>query len=126
MCLRTERSGVRISPGAPNKKGSPCGALFYFGCLDEEEDCCSKKRVSVLDAAGAPKEVPLGCAPKEVPLGCAPKEVPLGCAPKEVPLGCAPKEVPLGCAPKEVPLGRANFSKLDQAVSASGASCFFL
>ena len=60
-----------------------------------------------LDAKGAPKEVPLGCAPKEVPLGCAPQEVPLGCAPKEVPLGCAPKEVPLGCAPQEVPLGCA-------------------
>jgi len=68
-----------------------CLRTRWSGVLDEDENCCSIKRVSVLDAAGAPKEVPLGCAPKEVPLGCAPKEVPLGCAPKEVPLGCAPK-----------------------------------
>ncbi len=53
--LRTERSGVRISPGAPNDKGSPTGALFHFGCLDDDEDYCSIKRESVLDAGGAPK-----------------------------------------------------------------------
>jgi len=31
------------------------GPFCFLGVLDEEEDCCSIKRVSVLDAAGAPK-----------------------------------------------------------------------
>ena len=61
--LRTERSGVRISPGAPNDEGSPTGALFHFGCPDEDENYCSKKRASVLDARSAPagSRQPQGC-----------------------------------------------------------------
>jgi len=51
-------------------KGPHRGPFFILCVLDEDEDCCSKKRASVLDAAGAPQEVPLGCAPQEVPLGC--------------------------------------------------------
>ena len=35
-------------------KGPQMGALFHFVCLDPDEKCCSTKRASVLDAAGAP------------------------------------------------------------------------
>jgi len=36
-------------------KGPQMGALFHFVCLDPDEKCCSTKRASVLDAAGANK-----------------------------------------------------------------------
>ena len=36
-------------------KGPHRGPFFIWGVLDEDENCCSIKRVSVLDAAGAPK-----------------------------------------------------------------------
>ena len=37
------------------KKGSHRGPFFILCVLDEDEDCCSTKRVSVLDAGGAPQ-----------------------------------------------------------------------
>jgi hypothetical protein len=36
-------------------KGPLVGPFFILGVLDEDEDCCSIKRASVLDAAGAPQ-----------------------------------------------------------------------
>ena len=36
-------------------KGPHRGPFFIWRVPDDDEDCCSTKRVSVLDAAGAPK-----------------------------------------------------------------------
>jgi hypothetical protein len=37
------------------RKAPPAGAFFVLCVPDEDEDCCSTKRASVLDAEGAPK-----------------------------------------------------------------------
>ena len=49
------RRSESISPGAPNDKGSPSGALFHLWCPDTDEDSSSIKRASVLDARSAPR-----------------------------------------------------------------------
>jgi hypothetical protein len=53
--LTTNRAvgSSNLSGRAKNQK-VPSGAFLFLGCLDEEENSCSTKRASVLDARSAP------------------------------------------------------------------------